>query len=958
MTPAPAQNPAPPPAAGPAGAARLSYAVTATLLGALGLGLRLRHLGDVIRIDEATTYVRFVTRPWRGALTAYDIPNNHILNTALAKASTAVFGPAEWALRLPNLVAGVATLALVALLARRWFGRVAAVAALAVVAVSPVSIQYSVLARGYGLAACFGLLALLALDRRYDAARPAGWTIAAALAAAAALYAVPSSIMFVLPLAACDLVATLGRRPRAFGKWLAVWAGAAALTALLFLPVIAVNGARLFFANEYNALRELPYMDQYLRLYGRSLADARTFGAGGPWLWLPLFAAGVVAGTRRRKAYGLLLASCAALAVVLFAVGTPLPSRLFHYFVPLLALGVGALGRRGRGPGHRRGAGRAAARLPRGRRRVVLRRRGAVLPDEGGRAHGRAGPRPAQGFDVRGLRRRGAGVHAAGDGGRLFLGRAVSGRAPGAGARGRGLRHLESADGKPGMTGAGAARRRRSYNRRTLTFRRIIAGMPGAKCNGFARALFWASAAAIFSLGVFLRLRHLGDVIRFDEATTYVLFVSRPWAEALTSYQFPNNHLLNTALAKASAAVFGAAPWALRLPNLFAGLGVMAATAALARRWFGRAAALAALAVVAVSPAAVHINVLCRGYTPAVLLWLVALWSIDAAARGRAPAWRRAAAAAAAALAIYAVPSAMLYVAPLAAYDLALSFPSGKRGLAHWAATWAAAAALTFALYLPVILKNGWAPLVANEWNTRLSRADMPQFLRLWGRAVRDARSWGWPGAWGWGPLAAAGVAAAVLTNTRYRLLLGLAVVGVAAFYVARYPLPTRVFGPVVPIYALGLGALAAAAARRLGTVPRPVTVAAAAALTLAAVGVGVAGERQGLIATSSRAGVAPDARDVAAVLRALPPTPRVVVNPWYDDPVRYYLMTSGADIKAIDHSPPPAFTYEAYVVVPRGSTAQKEADKFFWGFRARVVARTPVRRVGETRVVKVVFAW
>ena len=319
------------------------FLAAAAALMILGICLRAAHLCDVIRIDEATTYVRFVTLPWREAVVAYEIPNNHILNTVLVKITAALFGPAEWALRLPNLVAGVGTMAFTALIARRWFGRVAAVAALAVVAISPPAVHYAVLARGYGLSVFFGLLALFAVDKKRSSPRPGAWAVTAGLASVCALYALPAAIMLVMPVAAYDFTLTVKKRPRALRLWAAMWFGAAALTALLFAPVVAFNGWQHVFANEYNARLPLPEMARYIRLYGRVLPEAKSFGIGGPWFWVPLFTAGVVAGALRRRTYGLLLLFCAVVIAGIFVAGVPLPTRLFYYLPPLLALGVGAL---------------------------------------------------------------------------------------------------------------------------------------------------------------------------------------------------------------------------------------------------------------------------------------------------------------------------------------------------------------------------------------------------------------------------------------------------------------------------------------------------------------------------------------------------------------------------------------------------------------------------------------
>jgi len=87
---------------------------------------------------------------------------------------------------------------------------------------------------------------------------------------------------------------------------------------------------------------------------------------------------------------------------------------------------------------------------------------------------------------------------------------------------------------------------------------------------------FLVAIAGLFAIGLALRIVHMFDVVRLDEATTYALFASRPFGEAVTSYQLPNNHLLNTVFVKLSILAFGPEPWSLRLPNFIAGIGAMA----------------------------------------------------------------------------------------------------------------------------------------------------------------------------------------------------------------------------------------------------------------------------------------------------------------------------------------------------------------------------------------------
>jgi len=470
--------------------------------------------------------------------------------------------------------------------------------------------------------------------------------------------------------------------------------------------------------------------------------------------------------------------------------------------------------------------------------------------------------------------------------------------------------------------------------------------------------VYRAAIVALFAVGIVLRVIHLFDVIRLDEATTYVRFASRPFAEALSSYELPNNHLLNTFLVKCSAITFGPEPWSLRLPNFFAGLGVMALVTAIARRWFGRAGAVAALAAAAVALPSIHYGVLARGYTLMTFLCLLSLWSIERRHTGGGPRWTLLAALSSA-LAVYAVATALLFVLPLAAYDFVLSWKEGKRALALRVVAWLGAGALAALLYLPIVLANGPDQLFANEYNARLGPGEMGQYIRLYGRALRDEKSWAAGGVPLWGPLVLLGAVAATLREKRAAILLGLCALTVAAFFAARFPLPTRVLSYVATLVALAIGALAAAAVnviREAGRGRKKAAWVGAASVVALAVVVGAVGERKDLIDDSLRSGPASKARPVAAALAELPPVTRVVIYGWYHDTVKYYLMLNGSPTAAYDRNPPQAYTFEAYVLAPPYSTPQKEVDPFFWGGPLPVLNPEPVRVVEGYTIWKVVI--
>ncbi len=467
---------------------------------------------------------------------------------------------------------------------------------------------------------------------------------------------------------------------------------------------------------------------------------------------------------------------------------------------------------------------------------------------------------------------------------------------------------------------------------------------------------FIVATGALFALGAYLRLSHLCDVIRLDEATTYVLFVTEPFGEAVSAYEVPNNHILNTILAKLAVSAFGPEPWSLRLPNLLAGIGVMALTAVISLRWFGRAAAVAALAVVAVSPSVIQYSVLARGYGLMLFFGLLTLLSIERRRVGGAGKVWPVATAVSAALAFYAVPTAVLLVAPLAAYDFVLSAKAGKYAVYRWAAVWLAAAAMTALLYSPVVWRSGWRALLANEYTSRLSLAEMSQYIRLYGREVKDVKTWGVGGLPLWGTLMVAGLIAGAVRRRAYGLLCALCAGTVLIFFVAAFQMRTRVFCYFLPLGALGVGALAETAVSRFRLPWKGAAWLGVGAVVLSAAAAGVAQERKRLIDDSSRSGVAPEARELAAEVRALPPVSRLVVNGWYKDTLKYYLIKAGADTEAIDYRTPRAFTFEAYVVVQPGSSVREEVDMFFWEGRVYVLRQELRRRVGDAALWRVLL--
>ena len=75
--------------------------------------------------------------------------------------------------------------------------------------------------------------------------------------------------------------------------------------------------------------------------------------------------------------------------------------------------------------------------------------------------------------------------------------------------------------------------------------------------------------------GLILRLGSLFEPVTYDEAYTYVAFASRSLWAIVSDYSLPNNHILHSILVHLSTQIVGNHPWAIRIPALVAGLGII-----------------------------------------------------------------------------------------------------------------------------------------------------------------------------------------------------------------------------------------------------------------------------------------------------------------------------------------------------------------------------------------------
>jgi len=158
--------------------------------------LRLVDLGDGLWIDELVTYASYAGVPFGKLVSTYDSQNHHILYSLFAHASFLVFGEGAWALRLPAVLFGVASIWALYLFARQVASLREALLSIALLAFSYHHVWFSQNARGYTALLFFTLIASWLLVRALRERRLFLW-ISYAVAVTLGVY-VHMTMLFVV----------------------------------------------------------------------------------------------------------------------------------------------------------------------------------------------------------------------------------------------------------------------------------------------------------------------------------------------------------------------------------------------------------------------------------------------------------------------------------------------------------------------------------------------------------------------------------------------------------------------------------------------------------------------------------------------------------------------------------------------------------------------------------------
>jgi 4-amino-4-deoxy-L-arabinose transferase-like glycosyltransferase len=304
--------------------------------------------------------------------------------------------------------------------------------------------------------------------------------------------------------------------------------------------------------------------------------------------------------------------------------------------------------------------------------------------------------------------------------------------------------------------------------------------------------------AILTAAGAAIRAAWLNHPMRYDESWGFLEYIWPRQISACLVYSAPNNHVLHTLLVALASAIGGDSPAVLRMPAFLIGVALIPATGHLAAVLGGRrAAGWIAAALVACSAVLVDYSVNARGYGLVCLATVLMAWQtvrICHNARLVSPwvLWTLLAA-----LGLFTLPIMLYPMIVLAAIIVlqALIGPADQAtrrlALRRTAASFAAAIAMAFILYLPVFRATGLAAteenpadrqsplfvysiglyaLTANPFVQSRSFAEAAAGLpRVGVEAIGDWTCDSSPLAWG---LAAVGLLAATVAGLRRRRLL------------------------------------------------------------------------------------------------------------------------------------------------------------------------------------------
>ncbi len=250
----------------------------------LAAALRIWGLNGPLWYDELQTVITHLRYDWGDMVQSYSM-NHHYLHNMAAKASMSIFGDAPWAIRLPAMLFGLATLAAMWALARDVAGTTIAHVTTLLLALSYHEIWFSQNARGYTGLALFSTLGMLLFLRGLKRPSRGIWLGYGACLAAAVFTHLTGAFFFMAQgLVWLALVIARGVRGRLDGALLRLpflgFLAGGILTIILYLPILPSLLSTVSGVSETSAV---DVMKEFQSPLWTAFEAIRTgIGSGGP----------------------------------------------------------------------------------------------------------------------------------------------------------------------------------------------------------------------------------------------------------------------------------------------------------------------------------------------------------------------------------------------------------------------------------------------------------------------------------------------------------------------------------------------------------------------------------------------------------------------------------------------------------------------------------------------------
>ena len=312
-------------------------------LAVLALAVRLPGLNSGLWNDEISSVMYSYRTPFPAMFTEYPGDNKHPLYSHLAHLSISIFGESNWAIRLPALLFGVATVPLLYVFGRHVVRQREAFLSAALLALSYHHVWFSQSARGY-IVLAFALVAtthLLVKMLRQDSRR------SAALYAVSIALGVYTHLTFVFAVFAQFAVAVLAlvlparSQPRPdWRRTLVPFVAGGAITVALYAPMIGQIREYFRVPSEMAQNSDATWaIGEGIRVLQAGLGDQFGIGLLVLGVCAAIGLAGVVSLLRQDRDVALLL-TLPAVAVTLGALATSgaLYPRFYFLLAPFLVL--------------------------------------------------------------------------------------------------------------------------------------------------------------------------------------------------------------------------------------------------------------------------------------------------------------------------------------------------------------------------------------------------------------------------------------------------------------------------------------------------------------------------------------------------------------------------------------------------------------------------------------------